>query len=58
MDENKTIIDIKPYLDEKSEEKILQKNQSRFHSNPIFKKFLVINSKKENQKFSIKDLFR
>lgn len=58
MDENNTIIDIRQYLDSKTEESKEEKKPPSFHSNPIFKKFLIINNKKTQHKFSLKDLFR
>lgn len=57
MDENKTIIDIKPFQSSKEEKPPVEVKQS-FHSNPIMQKLWVINTKKTNKKFSLKDLFR
>lgn len=58
MDENNTIIDIRQYLESKTDVSEKEKKQTALHSNPIFKKFLVINNKKTQHKFSLKDLFR
>ena len=58
MDENKTILDIKPFLKPKTENPVEVKYQQSLHSNPIFKKFLCIHNKKTETKFSLKDLFR
>lgn len=58
MDKNNTIIEIKQYLDSKADEVKEVKKQPSLHSNPIFKKFLLINNKKSQHKFSLKDLFR
>lgn len=58
MDEKKTIIDITPYLDSKTEKEQEKVVAPSFHSNPIFKKFLMMNSQNTKGKFSIKDLFR
>ncbi|MDD3237323.1 MAG: hypothetical protein PHV37_04420 [Candidatus Gastranaerophilales bacterium] len=60
MDENKTIIDIKPFLpdaDTSSGNDVVPKKSSEFHSNPILKK-CIINNKKTHEKFSLRDLFR
>lgn len=58
MDENNTIIDIGQYLESKTEDSKKEKQLVSMHSNPILKKFLVINNKKTKHKFSLKDLFR
>lgn len=58
MDKNNTIIDIRQYLESKTEDAKEEKKTTSFHSNPIFKKFLIINNKKTQHKFSLKDLFR
>ena len=58
MDEKKTIIDITSYLDSQVEKKQEKTTVPSFQSNPILKKFMVINAKNTKGKFSIKDLFR
>ena len=58
MDENKTIVDIKPYLKPPKEDAVDFAQQKSLHSNPIFKKYLAIHNKKIESKFSLKDLFR
>ncbi|MGN0015253.1 MAG: hypothetical protein ACI37T_07550 [Candidatus Gastranaerophilaceae bacterium] len=51
------IIDIKPLINpqQKVDESFVMR--TKYHSNPIFKKFLVINTKNNTRKFTISDLF-
>ena len=58
MEKNKTVIDIKPYLKPPKEGQVSVANNQSMHSNPIFKKFLLMHNKKVESKFSLKDLFR
>lgn len=58
MDEKKTIIDITQHLDSKTKKNEEKTSAPSFQSNPILKKFLVMNNQNTKGKFSIKDLFR
>ena len=58
MDENKTIVDITPYLDPKTNKEQEKVAVPSFHSNPIFKKILMFQNRSQKDKFSLKDLFR
>lgn len=51
------IIDIKPLLNPQPKVDESFKMRTKYHSNPIFKKFLVINTKNNTRKFTISDLF-
>lgn len=58
MDENNTIIDLTAHLDSKIQKSQEKKSVPVFHSNPIFKKFLLLHNQDTKHKFSLKDLFR
>ncbi len=57
MDKNDTIIDITKKLEKNKASAPDNTSMPKFHTNPIFKKLFVINSKVTEHKFSIKDLF-
>lgn len=51
------IIDIKPLISPQQKVDEPFKMRTKYHSNPIFKKFFVINIKNNTRKFTISDLF-
>lgn len=51
------IIDIKPLINPQPKVDESFKMHAKYHSNPIFKKFFVINTKNNTRKFTISDLF-
>lgn len=51
------IIDMKPLINPQPKVDESFNARSKYHSNPIFKKFFVINTKNNTRKFTISDLF-
>lgn len=51
------IIDIKPLINPQPKVDKGFKMRTKYHSNPIFKKFFVMNIKSNPCKFTISDLF-
>lgn len=51
------VVDIKPYIKATPSVDSFAKNGAKYHSNPIFKKYFVINAKNDKHKFTIADLF-
>lgn len=58
MDENKTIIDITRHIAPVGDKEQVNPHVRSLHTNPIFKKLLVLYNKDTKGKFTIKDLFR
>ena len=57
QNDTNNIVDIKPYIKATPSVDKPVNDRAKYHSNPIFKKYFVMNTKNDKHKFTIADLF-